>query len=117
VGQVFVGGSRKMIVWDDLEASEKIKVYDRGVNLSDKVEDLYSMLVSYRIGDMWAPRLATTEPLIAEAAHFVDCINTGKRPITDGRLGLQVVEMLEAATRSMAMRGHPVEFGGMRRAS
>lgn len=117
VRQVFVGGSRKMIVWDDLEVSEKIKVYDRGVNLTDKVEDLYSMLVSYRIGDMWAPRLATTEPLIAEAAHFVDCINTGKRPITDGRLGLQVVEMLEAATRSMAMRGHPVEFGGMRRAS
>lgn len=117
VRQVFVGGSRKMIVWDDLEVSEKIKVYDRGVSSTDKVEDLHSILVSYRIGDMWAPHLATTEPLVAEAAHFIDCIKTGKRPTTDGRLGLQVVEMLEAATRSMAMRGHPVELGGMRRAS
>jgi predicted dehydrogenase len=117
VRQVLVGGSRKMIVWDDLEASEKIKVYDRGVTLTDSVEQLYSMLVSYRIGDMWAPRLATTEPLLIEAAHFVDCIRTGKRPITDGRLGLQVVEMLEAATRSMRLRGHPVEFVPMQRAS
>lgn len=115
--QVLVGGSRKMIVWNDLEASEKIKVYDRGVTLTDSVEQLYSMLVSYRIGDMWAPRLSTAEPLLVETAHFVDCVKTGQRPITDGRLGLQVVETLEAATRSMQLRGHPVEFVPLQRAS
>jgi predicted dehydrogenase len=117
VRQVLVGGSRKMIVWNDLEVSEKIKVYDRGVSLTDDVEALYSMLVSYRIGDMWAPHLSTAEPLVTEAAHFVDCVATGARPTTDGHLGLQVVEMLEAATRSMKLRGHPVEFGPVRRAS
>jgi predicted dehydrogenase len=117
IRQVLVGGSRKMIVWDDLEASEKVKVYDRGISTTGDVEELYSMLVSYRIGDMWAPRLSTAEPLSTECAHFVDCIMTGKTPTTDGRLGLQVVEMLEAATRSMNMRGHPVEMGPLRRAS
>jgi predicted dehydrogenase len=117
VRKVLVGGSRKMIVWDDLEASEKIKVYDRGVTLTDNVEQLYSMLVSYRVGDMWAPRLSTAEPLLTEAAHFVDCIRTGQRPITHGGLGLQVVEMLEAATRSMKLRGQPVEFRPLKRAS
>lgn len=117
IRQVLVGGSRKMIVWDDLEVSEKVKVYDRGIQTTGGVEELYNMLVSYRIGDMWAPHLSTAEPLSVECAHFVDCIKTGKTPTTDGRLGLQVVEMLEAATRSMNMRGHPVEMGPLRRAS
>jgi predicted dehydrogenase len=117
VRRVLVGGSRKMIVWDDLEPSEKIKVYDRGVSLTSDPAEIYERLVSYRIGDMWAPKLATTEPILTETAHFVDCIETGRCPITDGRLGLQVVEMLEAASRSMTLRGHPVELGARRRAS
>jgi predicted dehydrogenase len=117
VRKVLVGGSRKMIVWDDLEPSEKIKVYDRGVNVSGGPEDIYEMLVSYRVGDMWAPKLNTAEPVLTETRHFVTCIDQGVAPITDGRLGLQVVEMLEAATRSMAMRGHPVECAPLRRAS
>ncbi|MDB5452542.1 MAG: oxidoreductase domain protein [Caulobacteraceae bacterium] len=116
VRQVLVGGSRKMVVWDDLDASEKIKVYDQGVSVTD-VEELYSTLVNYRLGDMWAPRLSTAEPLLAETTHFIECITDGRTPITDGKLGLQVVEMLEAATSSMAMRGHPVEIGPLRRAS
>jgi predicted dehydrogenase len=66
---------------------------------------------------MWAPRLATTEPILTEAAHFIHCVESGDSPITDGRLGLQVVEMLEAASRSMTLRGHPVELGARRRAS
>jgi predicted dehydrogenase len=116
VRKVLVGGSRKMIVWDDLEPSEKIKVYDRGVEVADP-EQLYDLLVSYRVGDMWAPRISTAEPLRAELQHFAACINDRVRPITDGRLGLQVVEMLEAASRSIALRGHPVDFAPLRRAS
>lgn len=117
VRRVLVGGSRKMIVWDDLEPSEKIKVYDRGVSLTNDPAEIYERLVSYRIGDMWAPKLATTEPILTETNHFIDCIEHGTSPITDGRLGLQVVEMLEAASRSMTLRGHPVELGARRRAS
>jgi len=117
VRRVLVGGSRRMIVWDDLEPSEKIKVYDRGVSLTTDPAEIYERLVSYRIGDMWAPKLATTEPILTEAAHFILCIETRESPITDGRLGLQVVEMLEAASRSMALRGHPVDLGARRRAS
>jgi len=75
------------------------------------------MLVSYRVGDMWAPRLSTAEPVLTETTHFIACIRDGLPPITDGRLGLQVVEMLEAASRSMSMRGHPIELGIQRRAS
>jgi predicted dehydrogenase len=117
VRRVLVGGSRKMIVWDDLEPSEKIKVYDRGVSVIDYPEAIYDLRVSYRVGDMWAPRLSTAEPILTETTHFIACINERQTPQTDGRLGLQVVEMLEAATSSMNMRGHPVEFATQRRAS
>jgi predicted dehydrogenase len=117
VRQVLVGGSRKMIVYNDLEPSEKIKVYDRGVNVAGDPEEIYRMRVSYRIGDMWAPCLSTTEPMLTETAHFIACVETAGTPITDGNLGLGVVEILEAATRSMRQRGHPVELGPFRKAS
>lgn len=117
VRRALVGGSRKMIVWDDLEPSEPIKVYDRGVQVAPRAEELYELLISYRVGDMWAPRIAAAEPLRTELAHFVDCIARGAQPISDGRLGLQVVEMLEAASRSIALHGHPVELTPLRRAS
>ncbi|MBV8588843.1 MAG: Gfo/Idh/MocA family oxidoreductase, partial [Acetobacteraceae bacterium] len=117
IRQVLIGGSRKMIVYDDLEPSEKIKVYDRGINVAHGSEEIYRMLVSYRVGDMWAPQLATTEPLLTETSHFVSCIRDRITPITDGRLGLRVVEVLEAATRSMRQRGQPVELGRPRMAS
>ncbi len=117
VRHVLVGGSRKMVVWDDLEPSEKIKVYDRGVSLTDNAEEIYNILVNYRIGDMWAPRLSIAEPMLTETAHFIACISDRNTPATDGCVGLHVVEMLEAATRSMNMRGHPVEFGSLRKAS
>lgn len=117
VRRVLIGGTSKMIVWDDLEPSDKIKVYDRGINLTDDPQAIHDMLVGYRMGDMWAPQLSTTEPVLAETQHFIDCINRGVAPLTDGRAGLQVVEMLEAATRSMNMRGHPVEMAPQRRAS
>lgn len=117
IRRVLVGGARKMIVWDDLEPTEKIKVYDRGVSITDDPTQIHEMRVNYRMGDMWAPQLSTAEPILVEAAHFIACIAQEKAPATAGVLGLHVVEMLEAATRSMNMRGQVVEFMPKRRAS
>ena len=109
VRRTLIGGSQKMVVFDDLEASEKIKVYDKGVTLSDDASRLEQMRVGYRAGDMWAPQLATTEALRTGAQHFVDCIGKGERPITDGLAGARVVRLLEATARSLQRRGDPVE--------
>jgi predicted dehydrogenase len=115
--QTLIGGSRKMIVFDDLQPSEKIKVYDKGIELTTAPEQIYRMRVGYRLGDMWAPQLSPREALRTEADHFVDCIRSGARPVTDGRVGLRVVEMLEAASRSLRGRGHPAELPALRIAS
>jgi predicted dehydrogenase len=117
VRQTLVGGSRRMIVYDDLQPSEKIKVYDRGVMTSSNEEEIYQMLVGYRIGDMYAPHLPATEALRTEVKHFADCIATGATPITDGAMGLRIVRLLEGATLSMQRHGHPIELTEMRRAS
>jgi predicted dehydrogenase len=106
VRRTLVGGSRKMVVFDDLEASEKIKVYDRGISLNPSPENVYQMLVGYRTGDMWAPQLAVREALLTEATHFVECVEQRKTPVTDGHAGLRVVRLLEAATRSMGNQGN-----------
>lgn len=103
-----IGGSRKMILYNDLEPSEKIKVYDKGVMVSTNSESLYQILIGYRTGDMWAPRLDHTEALRTEVQHFVDCIRETKRPVTDGESGLRVVRILEAATESMKAAGRLV---------
>jgi len=108
IRRILVGGSKKMITYDDLEPSEKIKVYDKGVHFTDDPEQIRQMRVGYRTGDMWAPRLDPTEALRVECEHFVDCIVNGKRPDSDGRLGLRVVEVIEAATSSMRGRGETV---------
>ena len=110
VRRTLVGGSQKMIVYDDLEPSDKIKVYDKGVDIVNDSESVYKMLVNYRIGDMWAPHLDSTEALRTEVLHFIRCIETGERPVTDGMAGLRVVRLLEAAQKSMRKRGRPVEL-------
>lgn len=110
VRRTLIGGSEKMIVYDDLEPSEKVKVYDKGVAVSQSHEEVYELLVSYRSGDMWAPKLDQTEGLQTEARHFIDCIQNNKTPVTDGRAGLSVVRLLEAAERSMRSRGQLVEL-------
>ena len=109
IRRTLIGGDRKMIVYDDLEPSEKIKVYDKGITVNEQ-EGIYKMMVGYRTGDMWAPQLATTEALLAEARHFAECVETGKRPLTDGQAGLNVVRILEAASASIRNRGQPVEL-------
>jgi len=111
VRRTLLGGSRRMVVFDDLEASEKIKVYDRGISLNPSRENVYQMLIGYRTGDMYAPQLALTEALSIEAAHFVECVSGGTPPLTDGEAGLRVVRLLEAASDSMADRGRLVSLG------
>jgi predicted dehydrogenase len=111
VRRTLIGGSRKMIVYDDIEPSEKVRVYDSGISVDDQsAEGVYKMLVSYRTGDMWSPKLDLTEALQLEAAHFIACIEGGERPITDGAAGLRVVQIMEAATRSMGEQGRPVDL-------
>jgi predicted dehydrogenase len=111
VRRTLVGGSRKMIVYDDLEPSEKVKVYDRGITMDGDKEDVYRQRINYRMGDMWAPRLEVTEALQVEAEHFARCVVGKERSLSDGAAGLQVVKILEAATRSMRERGQPVALG------
>ena len=110
VRRTLVGGSRRMIVFDDLEASEKIKVYDRGISVNPSPENVYQMLVGYRAGDMWAPQLGIGEALHTEATHFIECIEQTRTPRTDGHAGLRVVRLLEAASLSMAQQGRLVEL-------
>ncbi len=105
VRHTLIGGSEKMILYDDLEPSEKVKVYDKGVTISQSPEAVYEMLVSYRSGDMWAPRLDTTEALYTEALHFIDCIENKKQPETDGCSGLRLVRVVEAAEKSLRAKG------------
>lgn len=112
VRRTLIGGSDKMVIYDDLEPSEKVKLYDKGVTvrLGDRPEDVEQLLVGYRAGDMLAPQLDLTEALHTEALHFVDCIAHNRRPISDGQAGWRIVRILEAASRSMALHGQPVEI-------
>ena len=104
VRTTLIGGEKKMVVWNDLEADEKVKVYDKGVQITSR-EGVYDLLVSYRSGDMWSPKVEQTEALKMECEYFVDCIKNNKRPFNDGESGLKVVKMLEAASKSMSERG------------
>ncbi|MFK4505751.1 Gfo/Idh/MocA family oxidoreductase [Bradyrhizobium daqingense] len=108
VRQTFIGGSKKMIVYDDLEPTEKIKVYDKGITLDASTEDAHQFRIGYRAGDMWAPHISPHEALQTEVGHFLDCVRSGSRPISDGTSALRVIEVLEAASRSIAEHGKPV---------
>jgi predicted dehydrogenase len=107
VRTTLIGGEKKMLVWNDLEADEKLKVYDKGVDVKSQ-EGVYNLLVSYRSGDMWAPQVEQVEALKLELGYFVECIRKGERPFNDGCAGLKVVRMLEAATKSLSKRGEVV---------
>lgn len=104
VRTTLIGGEKRMVVWNDLEADEKVKIYDKGVEMTSR-EGVYNLLVSYRSGDMWAPQLEQLEALRQEMAYFVDCVNSGKEPFNNGVAGLRVVKMLEAASQSLSKRG------------
>jgi len=116
IRRTLIGGDRQMIVYDDLEPSEKVKVYDKGITVANGNgaaggnEGKYDLLVGYRAGDMHAPQLSLTEALTVAAEHFVDCVLTGRQPITSGEAGLRVVRILEAAAESLAEQGRAVEL-------
>lgn len=111
VRRTLIGGSRKMIVYDDIEPSEKIKVYEKGITTEPSKEHAYQLRIGYRTGDMWGPKLDDTEALQVEAQHFLRCIDHRETSLSDGRAGLRVVRILEAATRSLAEHGRPVKLG------
>lgn len=113
VRRTLIGGSQKMVVFDDLNPSEKIKMYEKGITVKrtpEGMEKVYKLLIGYRSGDMWAPRIERTEALRVEANHFIDCIENGTTPEASGESGLRVVRILEAASKSMNNRGKPVNL-------
>jgi predicted dehydrogenase len=107
VRTTLIGGEKKMLVWNDLEADEKIKIYDKGIERSGGNSG-YDLRVSYRAGDLWVPRVEQVEALTREAHYFVDCIFNGKTPFNDGYAGLRVVQMLEAIDESISQKGKMV---------
>jgi predicted dehydrogenase len=109
VRTTLIGGKDKMLVWNDLEADEKIKVYDKGVQITNG-QSVYDLLVSYRSGDVWSPKVDQTEALTIELSHFVDCVRNNKTPSNDGVAGLRVVRLLEAADLSLKDRGQLISL-------
>jgi predicted dehydrogenase len=109
VRMTLIGGKDKMLVWNDLEPDEKIKVYDKGVDITNG-QGVYDLLVSYRSGDVWAPKVEQTEALKLELGYFVDCIRKSEAPVNDGAAGLRVVKLLEAAEKSLNSRGTAISI-------
>ncbi len=107
VRTTLIGGEKKMLVWSDMEADEKIKIYDKGVNVSSRETD-HMLRVSYRSGDMHAPRVEQVEALKQETEHFVSCIASGQRPVNDGASGLRIVRLLEACNASLRQGGREI---------
>lgn len=107
--RTLIGGEKQMIVYDDLEPSERVKVYDKGITVTDESE-IQQLLISYRSGDCWSPKIPAGEALQNEVRHFVDCIRNGASPLSNGHAGLRVVKLIEAGTKSMQLRGEPVEL-------
>src|SRR6266851_241973 len=104
-----IGGQKKMLVWNDIVADEKIRVYDKGVQISSG-EGIRNLLVNYRSGDMWAPQIEQLEALRVELGYFADCIMQNKTPFNNGEAGLRIVRMLEAADCSIQKRGELVRL-------
>jgi predicted dehydrogenase len=109
VRTTLIGGEKRMLMWNDLDADEKIKIYDKGVEIANG-QSVYDLLVSYRSGDMWAPKVEQTEALAVEAKYFIDCISRNETPFNDGIAGLRIVRILEAADKSLRERGNPVRL-------
>jgi predicted dehydrogenase len=109
VRTTLIGGEKKMLVWNDLEADEKLRIYDKGAQMTN-AEGVYQLLVSYRSGDMWAPKVEQIEALRVEASYFADCILNDNNPFNDGYAGLRVVKMLEAANQSLEQRGKIIQL-------
>ncbi len=110
VRQTLIAGSKKMIVWDDIQPSEKVRIYDKGVDVINGVDQVYNMLIQYRTGDMYCPKIDGTEALKAEVAHIADCLLNGTEPVSNGQAGLMVVKILEASDQSIKNRGKEIKI-------
>jgi len=110
VRHLIVGGSKKSLVYNDLNHWEPIKVYDRGITVNEDPEARRGVLINYRTGDIWSPHLESSEPLQNVVRHFADCVRTRRRPLTDGEAGLRVVRILEAAQASIKSGGERVRL-------
>lgn len=110
VRKTLISGSKKMIIYDDTEPSEKVKIYDRGVEMVKSKDEIYDILIQYRTGDMLAPKIDLTEALNRVVREFYDAVNEGRSPLTDGRAGLRVVRILEAANQSIRNGGRVIEL-------
>jgi predicted dehydrogenase len=108
IRQTLIGGTSKMILYDDNHPDEKVKVYDKGIEIYETKEDFYRLNVQYRVGDMYVPKLENTEALAVATQHFVDCILKGQKPMTGGEAGLEVVKVLVATKESLKIKGAPV---------
>lgn len=105
IRKITVVGRKKMLVYDDIKTNEKIKIYDKGVEVPPYYDSYAEFHFSYRYGDIYTPRIQEYEPLRKECEHFLECIREGKTPHTDGYNGLRVVSILEAASCSLKARG------------
>ena len=109
IRSTLIGGKKKMLAWNDINVDEKIKVYDKGVNVKSK-EGIYNLLVSYRSGDIWSPKVEQTEALQLETEYFVDCVLNNKAPFNNGEAGLRIVQLLNACDKSLKKNGQLVKL-------
>jgi len=107
-------GARKMLVYDDIESQEKIKIFDKGVEVPPYYDTYAEFHYSYRYGDIYSPRIEDYEPLKKECDHFIECIKRGMCPLSDGYSGLRVVSILEAANKSLKLQGKAVSIQGLK---
>ena len=110
IRRILICGTEKMLVFDDVQPSEKIKIYDKGITIKNGRETIYKTLIQYRIGDVHVPNIPNTEALQIETAHFVDCVSNGSTPDSDGEDGLYVVRILEAAQNSLDNNGIKIKI-------
>lgn len=113
IRQTLIAGSKKMIVWDDNQPSEKVRIYDKGIEVIKTKDQIYNTLIQYRTGDMYCPKIAATEALKAETENIVNVLMHGAKPIVDGKAGLQVVQILEASQESIKNRGKEITLASL----
>jgi predicted dehydrogenase len=114
IRKITVVGSKKMAVFDDLDANEKLRIYDKGAHISTEY-NTFAEYIGLRFGDITVPYIKVGEPLRLECLHFLDCVQNRKQPLSDGYDGLRVVQVLDAAQRSLKSNGTPVSVAGTKR--
>jgi predicted dehydrogenase len=109
VRRMMIGGTSRMLLWDDVEPDEKVRLYEKSIAIDITREEKYQSMLQYRLGDMIAPRLENNEALRVEISEFLDSINDGRQVLSDGYFATALVEVLEAADLSIVRNGAPVE--------